>query len=408
MEPSSSSKGLNPSRDPANPEVSRAGEASSCLQQIADDPEPLEPPQHCCKCKVPRQICKLFAGIGLMLVGSVCWAGVTQSAHITNEHSHFDCPLFLVYFSTSWFICVYPLYLILKLMSTRGKLEIGESFREGVRAFGDDGFSACPYKIFAKCAGLTILWDMTAYLFVRSLDFKAATDIVALFATNSSFVYLLSWIVLQKKFIAIRIVAFILGMTGTICLIYIEKGSANSNMWGAILVIISTAGAAFYRVLFRKIIGDIPSGQLAFTTSCLGLFNVVSVWPMLLLLHFTGAEKIQWATMPWGWVSTTAAFMMGCKLVLTFGSAFTYPILLYSTFIFALPFCFASTLIVPPYKISTLSGVQIGSYVLIVTSFLLNILPDDWHGKILKKLNIKQRIETPDDSRLAPRLRMGH
>jgi hypothetical protein len=38
-------------------------------------------------------------------------------------------------------------------------------------------------------------------------------------------------------------------MTGTIFLIYIQKGFANTNMWGAILVTVSTASAALYKAI---------------------------------------------------------------------------------------------------------------------------------------------------------------
>ena len=74
-----------------------------------------------------------------------------------------------------------------------------------MRAYGDEDWSPCPYRILAKCAGFTFLWDLAAYVYVRALSFKGAMDVTALFATNANFVYILSWIVLQKKFIAVRV-----------------------------------------------------------------------------------------------------------------------------------------------------------------------------------------------------------
>ena len=72
----------------------------------------------------------------------------------------------------------------------------------------------------------------------RNLD---CTVVTALFATNASFVYLLSWVILQEQFVGIRIMAIILSTTGISLLAYMD-GVADSKTLGSVLV--ASAAAA--------------------------------------------------------------------------------------------------------------------------------------------------------------------
>ena len=65
--------------------------------------------------------------------------------------------------------------------------------------------------------------------------------VTSLFATNASFAYLLSWVILQEQFVGIRILAVILSTTGISQLAYMD-GLAGSNTLGAVLL--ATAAAA--------------------------------------------------------------------------------------------------------------------------------------------------------------------
>ena len=45
-------------------------------------------------------------------------------------------------------------------------------------------------------------------MYIRSLNMQPALDCVAVFATASSFAYLLSWVVLHDRFIGVRVSGF--------------------------------------------------------------------------------------------------------------------------------------------------------------------------------------------------------
>lgn len=51
--------------------------------------------------------------------------------------------------------------------------------------------------------------------------------------------------------------------------------------------------------MFRKVMGDPPIGQIAFTFSTLGFLNALLMWPVCVALYFTGTETMSTQRMPW-------------------------------------------------------------------------------------------------------------
>lgn len=88
--------------------------------------------------------------------------------------------------------------------------------------FYDEGLGFRPLRTLGKTALFVLLWNISAYCYTRALQMKPALDVMTLFATNSSFVYLLSWIVLHKQFMSIR-VQHIGSAVFSIYIIYIQQ-----------------------------------------------------------------------------------------------------------------------------------------------------------------------------------------
>ncbi len=59
-----------------------------------------------------------------------------------------------------------------------------------------------------RCCLLCLLWVGTNWMYMYALSVLDATDVMALFATNLSFVYLLSWVVLHIQFVGLRVKLF--------------------------------------------------------------------------------------------------------------------------------------------------------------------------------------------------------
>lgn len=54
-----------------------------------------------------------------------------------------------------------------------------------------------------------------------------------------------------------------------------------------------------FKVMFRKVMGDPPIGQIAFTFTVIGILNAAVLWPICVGLYFSGAENMPWDPLPW-------------------------------------------------------------------------------------------------------------
>ena len=113
----------------------------------------------------------------------------------------------------------FPLYFLCRLSTERCK-SVSDIFSESIRGYRDKGFTAgaspqhrrrpapnflLSGRFMTRCSLFCILFVGTNYMYIMSLRILLATDVMALFATNVSFVYLLSWVILHEQFVGIRV-----------------------------------------------------------------------------------------------------------------------------------------------------------------------------------------------------------
>ena len=60
-------------------------------------------------------------------------------------------------------------------------------------------------KFFSRSCLFSLLWVLTNFFYIRGLVALGCTEMISLFATNVSFVYMLSWVVLHEQFVGIRV-----------------------------------------------------------------------------------------------------------------------------------------------------------------------------------------------------------
>ncbi|KAK2172479.1 hypothetical protein NP493_958g00007 [Ridgeia piscesae] len=156
---------------------------------------------------VPNYYRKLVVGSIVSISSAVCFVGLTEFMRATYSSAKFQAPFFIVYFSTTWWVVVYPVYVCVRTVATVGRPGLKNSFKEGFSVYGKEGASPRPTAVLGKVAMFTCLWVFSCYLFLRALSLKKLyyVDVVALFASKSAFVFLMSWIILQKQFLAMRV-----------------------------------------------------------------------------------------------------------------------------------------------------------------------------------------------------------
>ncbi|CAN7945892.1 unnamed protein product, partial [Ixodes pacificus] len=102
-------------------------------------------------------------------------------------------------------------------------------------------------QFFSRCGLFCLLWVVTNYALIYSLRILDTTDVLALYASNVSFVYLLSWVILHEQFVGIRIVAVILCNTGIALLAYMDGVTRTITLAGVVLAAGAAAGSGVYK-----------------------------------------------------------------------------------------------------------------------------------------------------------------
>uniref|UniRef100_A0AAG5CQN7 EamA domain-containing protein n=1 Tax=Anopheles atroparvus TaxID=41427 RepID=A0AAG5CQN7_ANOAO len=341
----------------------------------------------------------------------------------------FNAPFFASWFCTNFAILFFPIY-ILGRVAIKKCDGTGEVLGEILRGFRDRGFTIG--RFLNRCLTFCILWLLTTYLYALSLKALLATDVMALFATNVACVYLLAWVILQEQFVGVRvrpirlpihpmrlhltiqssqfypqIVAVILCDTGIALLAYMDGITGSPTLGGVVLAALAAAGYAVFKVMFRKVMGDPPVGQIAFTFSIIGFLNAAILWPVCIALYFTGAEIMPWETLPWVVLLMASVLLLVFHILTQFSSAVTYNMFVTLGLITAVPVSAALDIVLYGAQFA---GMKLAGIILIAVGFFLVMFPDNWPDYITRLLRWGRhpRSGTPSQHRDVIDYRTGY
>lgn len=105
--------------------------------------------------------------------------------------------------------------------------------------------------------------------------------------------------------------AVIICDTGVALLAYMDGITGSPTLGGVVLASSAAAGSAVYKVLFKKVIGDATYGQVALFFSLIGMLNAAFLWPLSLVLFFTGIESFQYDKLPWAALLCASCLSLG-------------------------------------------------------------------------------------------------
>lgn len=101
--------------------------------------------------------------------------------------------------------------------------------------------------------------------------------------------------------------------------------SESRTLTSVVLAVLSGAGYAVFRVLFRKMIGDQqPSARIALTFTVMGIINAILLWPICLVIYFAGYETIPWDPLILALILIASFLLFIFHFVTLLGSAVTY------------------------------------------------------------------------------------
>ncbi|XP_049871003.1 putative thiamine transporter SLC35F3 [Pectinophora gossypiella] len=316
----------------------------------------------------------------------------TNNTNKFRTHNMYNAPFFTAWFCTNWLIFFYPLYLLVMLIHNKCKAS-NEIVYDAFSDFKEKGFTFA--RFLSRCGLFCLLWVVTIYMYMYSLKILLSTDVVALFATNVSCIYLLSWVILHEQFVGVRIVAAILCDTGIALLAYMDGIMGSSTLGGVVLAACAAAGFAIFKVLFRKVMGEVNSGQRALFFSILGIVNASLLWPVCLALYLTGSEIIPSHRMPWTHLLPASIALLIFHLVFQFGNVMTYNIFVSLGLITAVPVSAALDVVL--YE-SQFEGMKLAGIILITVGFFLVMFPDNWPDYIMRLLRWSRRRQGQNGS----------
>ncbi|KAK3777961.1 hypothetical protein RRG08_018282 [Elysia crispata] len=331
---------------------------------------------------------KLLVGAIISLTSAVTWVAFSQLLQNSFHESSFDAPFTLTYFFLACLLLLFPGYLCVARIAHWQST--GDILRECIHIYrGNDEFSwvAFLWKTLLFC----FVMALTLYTYFRALFKLSAADCTALFAAHHSFVYLMSWIVLFEKFVAMRIFAMIFSITGIVLFAYVD-GFGSPAMFGVVMGVAASSGGAVYGVLYKKFIGVATPVQAFFFLSNIGLFSLLLLWPIWLLLFLFGVEDVTWANIPFSLVLPSTLLYVVYMVTRESVVLLTYPVFLGLGLVLAVPLCALGDTV---WKHRVFSGMKIAALVLITIGVLLILLPENWHDFICRRLRSK-RQETED------------
>jgi len=149
--------------------------------------------------------------------------------NVSNIKINCNFCYFSVWFNTSLFSFVYPIYFIYHLVSlycfkkndenNEQKQNISQFLINSLHIFDKNQSkiknsvqieSLKLNKFGIKILSITIVWVLTGYTFLRGLDLIICSDFVILFSVNISFTYMASWIILRRQFLPLRVIIYII------------------------------------------------------------------------------------------------------------------------------------------------------------------------------------------------------
>ena len=223
------------------------------------------------------------------------------------------------------------------------------------------------------------LWTGANYCYYRALDSNSATIVTALFSSNNMFIYVLSIFILNEIFTWLRMIAVVTAILG-ILFIALNNKDNKIALLGSVLALFSSIFAAFYKVYFKKIFGDMNVINVCRFLGFIGLFNALFMWVIILILDELSWEELprealyEW---PWDYLVASAVCGLAFDFLINFGIAFTYPLFIALGIIIGIPFNLTIDIVINKIEISIYQMVGV---VCICAGFMIIVLTD-LHGK---------------------------
>eukprot|EP00111_Clytia_hemisphaerica_P004135 TCONS_00011829-protein len=322
-----------------------------------------------CGCK--EGTFRIISGLILVVLIAVSWTGFTQFGRSVYDKD-FKSPYFTAWFSICFQVSMYPIFMV-PLMCQKTPFRIRTFLRQTAEIFGTRGFCLRSVVVFLlrysiPFTAINLMWN---YFYYRSLKELNAGVVATVFASQSTFVYILSLIFLKDKFFILRMSSVLLSLGGIILMGHGE-GFDNPHTLGILFAALAALMAAIYQVAFKRVLGQATSGQVALFVTVIGITNLLFFAPFIFLLHYVGLEKIDWHLLPWLELAGTAALQLVFHYLVSFGIAFTFPLFISIGILISVPF---NAVVDAIFRNESFGISKTVAFFLIIVGFMLLLIP---------------------------------
>ncbi|XP_076876933.1 solute carrier family 35 member F4 [Brachyhypopomus gauderio] len=323
------------------------------------------------RCPLPA-LCRGAAG--LLLAGGVAWSWAWSAHYAKDTLTKLHSPFFITWFCSLWNLLSFPLYYLGHTLGSQLRQRPCTELRVCGRSLGDTQLSG---RVLLKTAApFSLIRGASCVMHLMALHRISISDSSAVLCCSKAFVFLLSWIGLQDRFMGVRIVAAILSITGIVMMAYAD-GFHSDSITGVALGVGSASTSAFYKVLLWKRVGPGQPGTASLLMSCEGLCGVGLhswIWVLLHLSHFESWPSLQ--LVPWDTLCLTASLLLAFNVLVNVGEVLTYPTLISVGILFTIPASAALDLFMS--SALQLSHVRAAACSVIAAGYLMLLLPENW------------------------------
>ncbi|ESK98308.1 vacuolar membrane protein [Moniliophthora roreri MCA 2997] len=298
-------------------------------------------------------------GIGLLLIVVFLW---TSSNFVTQSifEEGYDKAFLVTYLNTSAF----TLYII-PYAVRRGIQKFGKNSKASI----PDPEQLPPFTTLetAKLASVfCIFWFIANWTVNASLDYTSVASATILSSMSGFFTLLFGRIFKVEKLSLAKIAAVFMSFCGVVLVSISDATQRPPNPalatrtladrilqpgLGDVLALCSAVFYAIYTVLLKVRIGSESRIDMKLFFGFVGLFNIIGLWPIALILHWTGVEKFELPTtskqvaallvnMFITWSSDylyVIAMLKTTPLVVTIGLSLTIPLAVVGDFFLSRP-----------------------------------------------------------------------
>ncbi len=133
--------------------------------------------------------------------------------------------------------------------------------------------------------------------------------------------------------------------------------------------------------MFKRVVGDANIKEVSIFLSCLGVLNLLTLWPIFEILYFTNEELITWNMIPWQYLCGGAVLGLIFNFLINFGIAITFPLFISLGTLLGIP---VNALVDTIFREKEFGGLQVAAGLLIIGGFLVMLIPKRFSERVFK------------------------